>query len=292
MPGTPRTGRRACTPTRWRSTGCWTSCASGYPRLEIESCAGGGGRIDLGILERTDRVWPSDCIDALERQQIQRYTQLLLPPELMGTHIGSAGVAHHAAAAQPDLPGDHGAVGAPRDRVGPDRRSDAEELAELGRWVALHKRLRGLLHSGTVVNVDHPDPAIALHGVVAGDQREAIFAVTALARSTDLAAGAGPVARAGPRPPLRRARRAGPGPAPPHPTAAAVDDGRGHAAGPGAGDDRAGARPAAPRAVLPDPAAGGLTAPCPCYSVASSASRRARSSTTSCRTAGSLSLAP
>jgi alpha-galactosidase len=59
-----------------------------HPRLEIESCAGGGGRIDLGILERTDRVWPSDTIDALERQQIQRYTQLLLPPELMGTHIG------------------------------------------------------------------------------------------------------------------------------------------------------------------------------------------------------------
>ena len=60
-----------------------------HPGLEIESCAGGGGRIDLGILERTDRVWASDCIDALERQQIQRYTQLLLPPELIGSHVGA-----------------------------------------------------------------------------------------------------------------------------------------------------------------------------------------------------------
>ena len=73
-----------------------------HPGLEIESCSsGGGGRIDLGILERTDRVWASDCIDALERQQIQRYTQLLLPPELIGTHIGSAAVAHHRPAARP-----------------------------------------------------------------------------------------------------------------------------------------------------------------------------------------------
>ena len=79
----------ACTPTPWRSTDCSTNCASGIPGLEIESCAGGGGRIDLGILERTDRVWASDCIDALERQQIQRYTQLLLPPELIGSHVGA-----------------------------------------------------------------------------------------------------------------------------------------------------------------------------------------------------------
>jgi alpha-galactosidase len=43
-----------------------------HPGLEIESCSSGGARIDLGVLERTDRVWASDCIDALERQAIQR----------------------------------------------------------------------------------------------------------------------------------------------------------------------------------------------------------------------------
>ena len=40
-----------------------------HPALEIESCASGGGRIDLGVLSRTDRVWASDTIDAVERQR-------------------------------------------------------------------------------------------------------------------------------------------------------------------------------------------------------------------------------
>jgi len=34
--------------------------------LEIESCSSGGGRVDLGILARTDRVWASDSIDAVD----------------------------------------------------------------------------------------------------------------------------------------------------------------------------------------------------------------------------------
>ena len=59
-----------------------------HPGLEIESCSSGGARVDLGILARTDRVWASDTNDALERQPIQRWTRLLLPPELIGSHVG------------------------------------------------------------------------------------------------------------------------------------------------------------------------------------------------------------
>jgi alpha-galactosidase len=44
--------------------------------------------IDLGILARSDRVWASDTNDALERQPIQRWTQLPVPPELVGSHVG------------------------------------------------------------------------------------------------------------------------------------------------------------------------------------------------------------
>ena len=36
-----------------------------HPALEIESCSGGGGRIDFAVLRHTQRVWGSDCIDAL-----------------------------------------------------------------------------------------------------------------------------------------------------------------------------------------------------------------------------------
>ena len=42
-----------------------------HPKLEIESCSGGGGRVDLGIMRRTDQVWTSDNTDALDRLSMQ-----------------------------------------------------------------------------------------------------------------------------------------------------------------------------------------------------------------------------
>jgi alpha-galactosidase len=42
-----------------------------YPHVEIESCSGGGGRVDLGILGLTDEVWPSDNTDPFDRLRIQ-----------------------------------------------------------------------------------------------------------------------------------------------------------------------------------------------------------------------------
>jgi len=42
-----------------------------YPKLEIESCSGGGGRVDLGVLGLTDEVWPSDNTDPFDRLSIQ-----------------------------------------------------------------------------------------------------------------------------------------------------------------------------------------------------------------------------
>jgi len=154
-----------------------------HPGLEIESCAGGGGRIDLGILERTDRVWASDCNDALERQQIQRYTQLLLPPELVGSHVGPSQAhtthrVHHL---------DFRAGTAFWGHMGIEwdlTTATEHELHQLHRWVELYKHRRDLLHHGTVVVADHPDPAIWVHGVVATDRSEAIFGVEAVGRST------------------------------------------------------------------------------------------------------------
>jgi alpha-galactosidase len=153
-----------------------------HPGLEIESCAGGGGRIDLGMMERVQRVWPSDCIDPLERQQIIRYTQLLLPPELIGTHVGSAH--SHTTMRHHDL-SFRGAT-AIWGHMGIEcnlTTLDPAELDALARWVEFHKQVRGLLHTGTVVNADHPDPAIWASGVVSQDQREALFGITAVSRS-------------------------------------------------------------------------------------------------------------
>lgn len=154
-----------------------------HPELEIESCAGGGGRIDLGILERTDRVWPSDCNDALERQQIQRYTQLLLPPELVGSHIG----AHRAHTTHRTHDLDFRAATAWWGHLGIEwdltTVSDAD-LVRLRRWIGVYKQNRKLLHGGDVVVGDHPDPAVWVQGVVSQDRLEAIFGVVSVDRST------------------------------------------------------------------------------------------------------------
>jgi alpha-galactosidase len=54
-----------------------------HPNVEIESCSGGGGRVDLGILRYTDEVWPSDNTDALDRLDIQYGFTHAYTPEIM-----------------------------------------------------------------------------------------------------------------------------------------------------------------------------------------------------------------
>jgi alpha-galactosidase len=54
-----------------------------HPRVEIESCAGGGGRVDLGILKRTDQAWTSDNTDAWDRIAIQEGFSQAYPARAM-----------------------------------------------------------------------------------------------------------------------------------------------------------------------------------------------------------------
>ena len=160
-----------------------------HPDVEIESCSSGGARVDLEILRRTDRVWASDCNDALERLSIQRWTGLLLPPELIGTHIGPE--RSHTTHRVHDL--SFRAVTALFGHHGIEwdiTAIDAGERTELAAWVALHKRLRPLLHTGRVVRVDHPDPAVQAHGVVAHDRNHAVYAVSRVATSAAQVPGA------------------------------------------------------------------------------------------------------
>ena len=55
-----------------------------HPGVEIESCSGGGGRVDLGILSHTDEVWTSDNTDPFDRLSIQHgFTQAYAPEFMM-----------------------------------------------------------------------------------------------------------------------------------------------------------------------------------------------------------------
>lgn len=61
--------------------------------------------------------------------------------------------------------------------------ASADEAADLAAWVGFYKQHRNLLHTGTVINADHQDPAIWISGVVSPDQSQALFGVVALRRS-------------------------------------------------------------------------------------------------------------
>ncbi len=153
-----------------------------HPGLEIESCASGAGRIDLGILDHVDRVWGSDTNDPVERQQIHRYLKLLVPPELIGAHIGAS--PSHTTGRVHGL--DFRAETAIWCHLGVEldvRTVSADEREGLRRWIDFHTSHRALLHSGTVVNADHPDEAIWVSGIVATDRSAALFGVAALSRS-------------------------------------------------------------------------------------------------------------
>ena len=54
-----------------------------HPKVEIENCSGGGGRVDLGILRYTDEVWPSDNTDPFDRLTIQDGFTYAYTPQVM-----------------------------------------------------------------------------------------------------------------------------------------------------------------------------------------------------------------
>jgi alpha-galactosidase len=54
-----------------------------HPGLEIESCSGGGGRVDLGVLQRVDEVWTSDNTEAFDRLKIQEGFTYAFSPKVM-----------------------------------------------------------------------------------------------------------------------------------------------------------------------------------------------------------------
>jgi len=118
-----------------------------HPALRIECCSSGGGRLDLGMLARTDQVWASDNTDALDRLDIQHGYSQLYPAQTMGAWVTASpnpwthravplDFRFHVAAA--------GALG-----IGVDLAAcDESELARLAELVALYKTVRPVIQHG------------------------------------------------------------------------------------------------------------------------------------------------
>ncbi|MFA0086084.1 alpha-galactosidase [Vibrio sp. 10N.261.51.F12] len=159
-----------------------------HPKVDIESCAAGGGRIDFEVLKRTHRFWASDNNDALERQTIQRGMSYFFPPEVMGSHIGAShchstrrrhGIEFRGLTAL------FGHMGIELDPV----KEEQTEKQGFERYIKLHKMLRPLLHSGRTWRVPTDDKAHQIHAVVANDQSEAVVMLAQLSMPTNSLSG-------------------------------------------------------------------------------------------------------
>jgi alpha-galactosidase len=146
-----------------------------HPRVAWESCASGGGRIDLGVIGRVERFWTSDMTDALSRQQIQRWTGQLIAPEYLGAHVSAP--TNHQTGRQFSLDfraatAFFGAMGIEWDVT----QADAADRARLGEWIAAHRRLRGLLHGGRAFRCDTTQPGVYGYGVTTPDAAVVAYA--------------------------------------------------------------------------------------------------------------------
>jgi alpha-galactosidase len=146
---------------------------AGWPQVEIEACAGGGGRIDAGILTRTHRVWTSDCIDAVSRVSIQRGFLQFFPPEIMGSHIGtspahSTGRNQNMAFRGAVALGGHFGI-----ELDPRHLSTADQ-SRVRKWIELYKTHRGVLHGGHVWQGDAGD---GVSWVAQGSKQDFVLSV-------------------------------------------------------------------------------------------------------------------
>ncbi|MEK5281408.1 MULTISPECIES: alpha-galactosidase [Paenibacillus] len=62
---------------------------SRFPHILFESCSGGGGRFDPGMLYYMPQTWTSDDTDAVERLKIQYGTSMVYPASSMGAHVSA-----------------------------------------------------------------------------------------------------------------------------------------------------------------------------------------------------------
>lgn len=60
-----------------------------YPQLVMQACAGGGGRVNYGILPYFDEFWTSDDTDALQRIYLQWGISNFYPAIAMASHVSA-----------------------------------------------------------------------------------------------------------------------------------------------------------------------------------------------------------
>jgi len=172
--------------------------SAAHPKVEIESCSSGGGRIDFGVLSRVHRVWPSDNNDAIERLRIIPAWSQFLPLEVLGSHVGPSPNPITGRRLAMDFRAKVAVFGHMGVEADPVRMTDTERAC-LAAHIALYKAWRGVLHRGALWRLAHPDPHVTGMMVTHDDKALALVAQTAFSPVFDAA----PVRLAGLEPDVR-----------------------------------------------------------------------------------------
>lgn len=126
-----------------------------FPGVLFESCAGGGGRFDPGMLAFAPQAWASDDTDAIERLKIQWGTSLPYPLSAISAHVSA--VPNHQVGRVTPL-ATRAAVaffGVLGYELDPTTLS-AQERAEIADQVAFYKQRRELFQRGRFLRLRSP----------------------------------------------------------------------------------------------------------------------------------------
>jgi len=129
-----------------------------HPKLEIEDCSGGAGRVDLGIMGLTDQIWASDNTDPFDRLSIQDgFTHAYAPGVMMDWVTDSPNWVNNRTTSLDYrfLSAMQGALGIGANL---NKWSDTE-FTQASRMVAAYKRIRQTVQQGDLYRLIRPvDP--------------------------------------------------------------------------------------------------------------------------------------
>ena len=129
--------------------------AATFPDILFESCAGGGGRFDPGILAFAPQAWTSDDTDAIERLKIQWGTSMVYPLSSMGAHVAAVPNHQTGRAAPIETRAAVAFFGVFGYELDPTRLTEAERTT-VASQVAFYKEHRELFQRGRFVRLRSP----------------------------------------------------------------------------------------------------------------------------------------
>lgn len=155
----------------------WAELRRRFPRVEFETCAGGGSRIDLGMLRFADQAWISDNTDARDRLTIQEGFSYAYSPSVMMCWVTESPHGMNGRRLPLSFRFHSAMLGGLGIGANIARWSEAE-IAEANRYVALYKQVRHMVAEGDLYRLaSFAEGDVAAWQYVSRDRDEiAVFA--------------------------------------------------------------------------------------------------------------------